>query len=117
MSKSDFDNKLTSFNKGINSNKRTHLEVQKKLNSLITRDYIFFLGKIYFTKYDDSQNTFVYQPTLDTLRLKKYKITDYAFSWKSKLVYNSKLELSYTALLHSIRLSGYRIAIKFDKIL
>ena len=42
MSKSDFDNKLTSFNKGINSNKRTHLEVQKKLNSLITKDYSFF---------------------------------------------------------------------------
>ena len=42
MSKSDFDNKLTSFDKGISSNKRTHLEVQKKLNSLITKDYSFF---------------------------------------------------------------------------
>ena len=35
MSKTDFDNKLTSFNKRIISNKIKHLEVQKKLNSRI----------------------------------------------------------------------------------
>ena len=44
----------------ITSNKTKHLEVQKKLNSLITKDYSFFLGRIY-----------VYQPALDTLELKK----------------------------------------------
>ena len=44
----------------ITSNKTKHLEVQKKLNSLITKDYNFFLGRIY-----------VYQPALDTLELKK----------------------------------------------
>ena len=48
VSKTDFDNKLTSFNKRITSNKTKHLKVQKKLNSLITKDYNFFLGKIYF---------------------------------------------------------------------
>ena len=38
VTKTDFDNKkLTSFNKGITSNKTKHLEVQKKLNSLITK--------------------------------------------------------------------------------
>ena len=36
VNKTDFDNKLTSFNRRIASNKRKHLEVQKKLNSLIT---------------------------------------------------------------------------------
>ena len=30
MNKTDFDNKLTSFNKGVTSNKTKHLEVQKK---------------------------------------------------------------------------------------
>ena len=35
VNKTDFDNKLTSFNKQITSNKTKHLEVQKKLNSLI----------------------------------------------------------------------------------
>ena len=41
VAKPDFDNKLTSFNKPITLNKTKHLEVQKKLNSLITRDYNF----------------------------------------------------------------------------
>ena len=39
VSKTDFDNKLTSFNRQITSNKTKHLEVQKKLNSLITKHY------------------------------------------------------------------------------
>ena len=41
MNKIDFDNKLTSFNRRITSNKTKTLEVLKKLNSLITNDYIF----------------------------------------------------------------------------
>ena len=38
--KTDFDNKLASFNKRITSNKIKRLEVQKKLNNLITKDYV-----------------------------------------------------------------------------
>ena len=72
--KTDFDNKLTNFNRRITLNKTKHLEVQKKLNSLITKDYNFFLGRNYFTSNDGSQNTFVYQPTLDTLELKKTRV-------------------------------------------
>ena len=71
VSKTNFDNKLISFNSKITSNKTKCLEVQKKLNSLITKDYIFFLSRICFTSNDGSQNTFVYQPKLDTLELKK----------------------------------------------
>ena len=71
VNKTDFNNKLTSFNKRMTSNKTKHLEVQKKLNSLITKDYIFFSGRIYFTSNDGSQNTFVYQQTVDALELKK----------------------------------------------
>ena len=67
VSKTFFTNKLTRFNKQITSNKTKHLEVQNKLNSLITKDYNFFLGRIYFTSNDGSQNTFIYQPTHDTL--------------------------------------------------
>ena len=73
VNKTDFDNKLTSSNKQIISNKTEHLEIQKKLHSLITRDYNFFLGRIYFTGNDGSQNTFFCQPTLDTLEIKKTK--------------------------------------------
>ena len=74
VNKTDFDNKLTIFNKRITSNKTKHLEVQKKLNSLITKYYKIFFGRIYFTSNDGSQNTFVYQPTLDALELKKTKV-------------------------------------------
>ena len=40
---------------------------------------------------------------------------DYVFSWKSKGAYNSNLKRLYTAFLHSIKLSEYRIEIKTDK--
>ena len=69
----EFDNKLK-------QNKAKPLEVSNKLNSLISRDYNFFLGRIYFTSNDGSQNTFVYQPTLDTLELEKDKDTDYVIN-------------------------------------
>ena len=65
--KTDFDEQLTSFNRKITSNKAKYLEVQKKVNSLIRNDYNFFLGRIYFTSDKESQNTFVYQLTPDTL--------------------------------------------------
>ena len=42
VNKTVFDNKLTSFNKQIISNKTKHLQVQTKLNSLITKYYNFF---------------------------------------------------------------------------
>ena len=71
VNKSDFDNKLTSFNRRITSNKTKHLKVYKKLNSLITNEYSFFLVIIYFTSNNGSQNTSVYQPTLGALELKK----------------------------------------------
>ena len=73
------------------------------------------LGRIYFTSNKGSQNTYVYQPTLDALELKKDKGTCYILSWKSKGVFNSKLKLLYAAFLHSIKLSGYGILIKIDK--
>ena len=46
VNKIDFDNKLTSFHNRITSNKTKHLEVQNKLNSLMTKDYRFSLGRI-----------------------------------------------------------------------
>ena len=71
VNKTDFDNKLTSFNRWVTSNKTKHLEVQKKLNSLITKYYNFFIGRIYFTSNDGPQNRFVYQSKISMLELKK----------------------------------------------
>ena len=60
----------------------------KELNSLITKDCNIFLGRIYFTSNDGSQNTFFSQPTLDALELKRDKGTYYVICWKSKGVFN-----------------------------
>ena len=49
------------------------------------------------------------------LELKKDKDTDHVLSLKSDEAYNSKLKLLYTAFLHSIKPSGYKLGIKFDK--
>ena len=76
---------------------------------------IFFcFHRIYFTSNDWSQNTFVYQPTVDTLELKKDKSTDCVLGWKSKGVFNSKRKPLYTSLFYSIKHSQYRTGIKFD---
>ena len=112
VNKSEFENKLTSFYKRIISKKAKHLEVQKKLNSLIAKDNNFFLGRIYFTSNGRFQNTFVYLPTLYTVELKKDENNDYVFSCESNWVYNSKLKPLYTAFLHSIKLYEYRIGKK-----
>ena len=115
MSKTDFDNKLISFNRKITSNNTKYLNVQKLLNSITTKVYNFFLSTIYFTSNDGSQKMFVYHPTLNTSESKKYKGTDYFVGWKSKGVNVSELKPLYTACLHSIKISEYKMRIKFDK--
>ena len=62
----------------VTSNKAKHVlvenelnELSKKVKLLSTKDYSSFLSRIYFASNDGSQNKFVYQPTLDTLELKK----------------------------------------------
>ena len=99
----DFNNKVTSFNRKILLNKTKYLEVQRKLS------------RIYFASNDRSENTFVYQPTVDTLELKNDKGINYVFSWKSTGVYSSKLKALYTPFLHSINISGCKMQIKLDK--
>ena len=77
MTKIEFYNKLTRFNKRITSNKTKHLEVEKKRDSLMTKDYNFFLGGIYFTSNDGSQKMFVSQSKFNVLELKINKGTEY----------------------------------------
>ena len=47
---------------------------------------------MFFDDDDGFQNMFVYQPTLDTLELKKGQGSDYILSRKSKGMYTSKLK-------------------------
>ena len=65
VNKTDFDNKQTSFNRRITSNKIKCLEVQKKLSSLMKKDDNFFLGIIYFRINDGSRSTLACQLTFN----------------------------------------------------
>ena len=85
----------------ITSIKQNIYKFKKRLNSLTAKDYYFFLSRIDFTSNDEFQNKFVYQPIVDSLELRKDKGTEYIVSRKSKRLYNSKLKLLYTALLHT----------------
>ena len=49
------------------------------------------------------------------VRDKKDECTDYVFNWKQNGLYTSKLKPLYTAFLHNITLSGYKVRIKIDK--
>ena len=71
VNKTDFENKLISFNKKITSDKTKYLKVLKKLTRLIKKGHNFFLSKMYFTSNDVSQSPFVYQSTLGTSEFKK----------------------------------------------
>ena len=58
---------------------------------------------------------FLYQPTLDTLELKKDEGADCVLIQIKKGIYTSKRKPLYTTSLHNIKRSGYRMGIKFDK--
>ena len=94
VSKTYFDNKLISFNRKITSNKTKYLKVQKNPNSLATKGYNFFLGRMSVTGNAGSQNTFVCQTTLSTLEL-KLLIMFLAGNQKEYIILN----LSYYRLL------------------
>ena len=60
VKKTDFDNKLIGFNRKITPNKPKYLEVQKKLDSLITKDCNLFWDINYFKSNYVSQHMFFY---------------------------------------------------------
>ena len=100
LNKTDFDNKLKSFNRKITSNE--------------TKYSNFSLGRIYFTSNDGYQNMFACQPTFNVLELKNDKPTEYIISWKSKRLYKSKLIALHGAFLPNIKYFKNKIGIQFN---
>ena len=68
MTKTDFDAKLSSFNRKITENKTKHLLVQNELNKLKTFDSSYFIGKSHFEE-DGAQNYLVFQPLIKYFQL------------------------------------------------
>ena len=61
ITKIDFDDKLSNFNKKITSNKTKHVLVENEFKELKTFDSSYFIGKNYFEE-DGTQNYLVFQP-------------------------------------------------------
>ena len=102
VTKTDFDNELSSLNIKITSNKTKHLLVEnglKKLETLI--DSIYFHGKSHFEEHD-TQNYLVFQPMYRCFR----KIVGigsgkYIYYWKSKGLSDERI--------NSITASSYKV--------
>ena len=81
ITKTDFDDKLSSLNRNITANKSKNLLVKNELKKLKMFDLSYFIDKSHLEE-DGTQNYFVFQS------LNKYfKViasTDYVSSWKSK---------------------------------
>ena len=85
ITETDFDNKLQSPDKKINSNKTKHLLVENELKKLERFDAAYFRGKIFFDG-DGTQNL-VFQ-----LMYKYFAIVDNkTSSWESKGLSNEKI--------------------------
>ena len=61
ITKTDFDDKLSSLNKKITQNKTKNLLVENELKKLNIFDLSYFIGKSQFEE-DGTQNYLVFQP-------------------------------------------------------
>ena len=61
ITKTDFDDKLSSLNKKITQNKTKNLLVENELKKLNIFDWSYFIGKSQFEE-DGTQNYLVFQP-------------------------------------------------------
>ena len=113
MTKTDFDAKLSSFNRKITENKTEHLLVENKLKKPKTFDSSYFRGKSHFEE-DDAQNYLVFQPI--NRYFKVIANTLYISSWKSKRLSDKTIKRHVTSdnsLTPLIDYLGNKIRIKF----
>ena len=81
ITKTDFDNKVSSLDRKIAENKAKNKSIENELKKLKTFDSDCFIGKSHFEE-DGTQNYLVFQPIN-----KYFKVianTDYVSSWKFK---------------------------------
>ena len=114
VKKTDFDNKLLSFNKRINSSKTKHLQVENEFKKSQAFDLSYFRGKSHFED-DGTQNQLVFQPM--HMCFKKIGNTDHTLSQKSKqlsdesIKHPSTSDNIYNSLLNYV---GTKIRVKFN---
>ena len=94
ITKTDFDTKLSSFNRKITSNKTKHLLIHNELKKLNTFGLSYFIGKSQFDE-DGAQNYLVFQPILKYFTLNSNWIT----KQKPKGLSNKNLEVVSTSAI------------------
>ena len=84
ITKTDFDNKLSSLKRKIASNKSKYLLVENELKKLKIFDSSYFIGKSHFQEYG-TQNYLVFQPTYRYFKMiAGVGNVNYIYYWKSK---------------------------------
>ena len=83
ITKTDFDDKLSSLNRKITENKKKNLLVENELKSLKTFDSVYFIVKSHFEE-DGAQNYLVFQPIVRYFKVNTITNTSYVSPWKSK---------------------------------
>ena len=81
MTKTDFDNSVSSLDSKIAANKTKNESIENEIKKLKTLDLSYFIGKSHFEE-DGAQNYLVFQPLNKYFKL--IASTDYVLSWKSK---------------------------------
>ena len=81
VTKTDFDNSVSSLNGKITINKTKNESIENELRRLKTFDSSYFIGKSHFEE-DDTQNYLVFQPLNKDFEV--ITNTVYSSLWKSK---------------------------------
>ena len=111
ITKTDFDAKLSRFNRKITKNKSKHLLVENELNKLKTFDSGYFIGKSHFGE-RGTQNYLVFQPMYRHFRL--ITNTSNILLRQSKVLSNENVDPPNTNFSPSIDYVGNKIRVKFN---
>ena len=113
VTKTDFDNSVSSINNKIAVNKTKNESIDNELMKLKTFDSSDFIGKSHFEE-DGTQNYLVFQPLNKYFKL--IASTDYVSSWKSKGVSAETIKLPSTSdnsLTPAVSYYGTKTRVKF----
>ena len=111
ITKTDFDAKLSSLNRIIDSNKTKNLLIENELNKLKVFDLSCFPGKSHFGE-DGTHNYLVFQPMYRYFRLMTNRSN--IFSWQSKRLSDESITRPNTNISPSIDYVGNKRTIKFN---
>ena len=91
VTKTDFDNKLSSLNRKIVSNKTNQLVTENEVRKLKALYQGYFVGKNHFDE-SGTQNYYIFQPISKYLKVANVNDINYILSWQSRGLNDVKIE-------------------------